>query len=221
MSLITPDFLQSRASLMPAQESGTYKQQTSPGVFTSYAVSGAWYREAEIDEKQPSSGVYAAYYRHWFIPRNQLSVIPALGDIWQSDSNRPYTVLDIGRAGGQQVWDLTTVDLVIAANLCNAIDIQRPNITRDAANVTVRTWPGTTTYAALACRIQIVDAKISRQRDLRGFRGNVQIYLSQQVTLGPEDRVQVTGSGKIYQILGYHGPQRIDELPVIDAEIVP
>lgn len=213
------------------REDVTYVSHATAGD-TSYSLTspdgkgGVKRRNLTWKELTASAGVYTTQDRAWLLPVANLppGLTPKPADRIIDGQGNSWTVLEAPLNTWGTWYKLVTRNLVIQANLKDRIDIQRPAITLDAANVTIRAWPpagGTTPYAALSCRIQELTAEIANERDLRGFRRTHEIYLSQQVSLQSEDRILVTGGTTIYAIRGYHSPNRIDELPVIDAELVP
>jgi len=214
MSILTPDYLRSRQQIMPKTESGMYRSQTSPGVYVNYPVSGTFYRRREISEKSPSNGVYIGYRRTWFIPRTQLSVAPNVADIYLAADGNPYTVLKIGTAGGQESWELSTIDLIIAANLKDQVNILAPTNTQDQAGIRVPNY--SVAYANLACRFQPIEGGREKNHDKLGFHRFFTVILSQQVSVTTE--YQVVSANVPYQIRGFAHPNRIDELMTLTVE---
>lgn len=183
-------------------------------------------RPLKWKEMAASAGVYTGQDRVWLIPHVLLPAALQAAGLKASDRVRDpegndWTVLESERVVWGTVWKLTARNLVIQANLRDQIDIQRPAVALNGAGATVRTWPGTVAYASLACRIQPIRADVATERAIRGFKATHEIYLSQQVALLPDDRVKDVATGAIYAIRGYSKPSRIDELPLIEAELTP
>lgn len=193
-----------------------------------------------------SQGVYTSQDLVWLVPQANLTGLTPGGDkepvakpadtITDAAGN-VWTVLEVFFNTLKSTWRLMTRNLAIAFDLQDAVDIQRYTLTYDAAGAPVRAWPdnnvgtilaaGSTPYAALPARAQLLTDEIKDERGLRGFQGNYAVYLSQQVQVTQEDRVKWTDKStspatvRYLDILGIHNPLRIDELPVLDARLAP
>jgi len=219
-------------------ESGTFTPGHRPGSpAVPYAIATALRAQVNDREKSPSGGVYQGFEVNWFLPGPLLAAAgapnPQPADVWTDAQGVLWTVLVANYDRADQVWQLGTVDLVLANNLRDTVDVQRPTLSYDAAGGVVRHWPdgnapgvtpgGQTVYAAVPARVQPLTQEVVDERGLRAFRGNYAVILGQQLDLVREDRLKVTlSSGTAYlDVRGTHDPQRIDELPVCDAYLAP
>ncbi len=217
-------------------------------------VSIAKRRAVNRKELAASNGVYTATDQVFLIPTAEILPLlqqgrePQPGDRVTPDPDPAgagtneaagtvdYVVLPEGVAGqrrdknGPQCWKITARNLVLAFELYDLIDIQRPALQYDAAGAVVRKWPdtdgaGQVVYGQLPARVQLLTQEETEERELRGFRSTYAVIVSKQLALGSEDRVRWVPRGQttpVYlQILGQHNPQRIDELPVLDCVLPP
>ena len=187
-----------------------------------FAVPTAKRRALTWKELAASGGAYTGQDTVWQIPQ---AVLPAgrplkVGDqVIDADSTR-YTALDVSLGKWKQTWRLTTRNLAIAYGLRDTIDIQRAEVGYDQAGATVRTFPpagGRTIYAGLVARVQLVSREETDERGLRGLKALYQITIARAVSLVDEDRI--LWNGKYLDIKKYTQADRIDVLPVIDAEL--
>jgi len=185
-------------------------------------------------ELAASRGAYTADDVLFLIPQTFLpnGFRPQPGSIVTDADGVNFTALDVGgrkrdRNNQYQTWALTCRDLVLAEGLADAIDIQRPTITFDAAGGKLRAWPedgkGSVPYKSLAARVQLLTQEFVEERGIGGFKGTHAVIVGRQVTVTAEDRVKVTldGATVYLSIIGQHNPQRIDELPVLDCTLAP
>ena len=183
-----------------------------------FCPSGCHRHAISRKELAASDGVYTPDDVVLRIPRPMLAVKPKPRDRWTDEEGEVFTVLEVGRIVGVQRYRLVCRNLIIAHELNDLIDIQRATITYDSAGVKIKT-PWTVVYPQLAARVQPITSETVDERGVRGFKTTHTIILSQEVVVTNEDRVSF--AGRFYEIRGYHNPERIDELPVIDAELVP
>ena len=99
---------------------------------------------------------------------------------------------------------------------------------RHRAGAYVKTWPedggGSTLYPSLPARVQLLTADEAEDRGIKAFRQAFSVIVLKQIpNLTLEDRIKWTQAGvtKYLSVVGVHNPSRIDELPVIDAAILP
>jgi len=171
-------------------------------------------------EMAASGGVYVASDRVWLLPDVQVIYEPKPADRITDSDGVVWTVLEakpVGLGSSISHHRLVCRNLVVAAELYDLIDVERPTITYDASGVALRAW--TTAYSAVGARVQSQEAVAVEERGLYGFRGTHLIYCGQQLTLTAEDRVKLGTT--YYEVRGWRNAQRIDELFTIDAELVP
>lgn len=192
-------------------------------------------RPVRSNEIMKSGGAYIKGDCKWFIPKvllpaGLLATPPKIADRVKDAANVEWTVLDANLEVWESIWELTCRALSIQNQLQDTIDIQRPTITFNASGAKVLTFPpagGTTPYAALVSRVQPQRAAMGIQsRDLRGVGTKFDIPIASEVVLTADDRIKTVtckalGVGVLLAITGYRESQRVDVLPVIEAEAVP
>jgi hypothetical protein len=142
---------------------------------------------------------------------------PKPRDTWTDKDGTVWTVLEASFSLLHRTWRLTSRDLVIVNELHDLITIERPAITRDLASGIVRTFAAI--YTGIPARVQPINAATVEERALRGFDVTHEVYLSQQLTILDDDRMNFGGT--LYDIKGYHNPVRIDELMVLEVQLKP
>lgn len=217
MSAISQQAMSGKWRMMPRREAVTFKHQTAVGVYTSYAVSDAWWRDLNDKEKAASRGAYVEHERNWFLPLELLTADVAIGDLIVDADANTYTVLTLSAAGGLGVGKYKTVNLVLAAELRDSVTISRPLNVQDGSLNRVPTYVAT--YSGIAGKVQEITGDRQEMQGKVGFHKRYAVYLGQRVTVTTEDRVTV--SGVTYQIMGYVNPDRIDELMALDVERLP
>jgi hypothetical protein len=195
-------------------------------------------RAITMKELTASNGAYQANDEVFLIAARfiQPSNAPEMGDLITPADGQVFTVIGQDFIVQRNVYRFTTRNLAIAFNLQDVIDIQRPAITFDNAGVRIKLWPdnapplpvgGSVLYSKLACRVQEIEATITDERGIRGLLKKYTVIVARQISVTNEDRIAWTPIGQTGQpvryleIRGYHNPERIDELPSIDAEGVP
>ena len=164
-----------------------------------------------------SNGVYTPDDVIWRFPSVEAVIRPKPRDTITDSEGTVWTILEVGRNLATYHYRCVCRDLIIAEDLDDLIDIETPAITYDDAGVKTKTW--SVLYNDRPCRLQPFTAEIADERGIRGLRITHQIFLAQAVVVTNEDRVSF--GGRYYEIRGYHNPERIDELPVLDVELVP
>lgn len=172
-------------------------------------------------EKSPSGGVYLGFERNWLVPRAVLpaNLEPAPGDVVVDGDGTRWTVLTCDQWAFNTVLRLGCVNLTLAHDLRDAVDVERAALSQDAAGAYVKTFPpagGTVAYGSLPCRVQLVQEEIDDQRGIRGFLRRYDVTVDRQVTVTNEDRLKLA-DGTYLDVVGYRNATRIDELPVIEA----
>jgi len=187
-------------------------------------------RSIHSAEKSPSGGAYMGYEVNWWVPLSQFapgSFSPKAADvIVDADGNR-WTVLRTLFNAPSQNWQLSCVNLVLALDLRDTINIERATITYDAAGSALKLFPanapalqgGEVLYTNLPSRVQLLTQEILEERGIRGFKGTYAVTVGQEIAVTNEDRI--AWRGRYLEIRGYHNATRLDELPVIDAELLP
>jgi hypothetical protein len=186
-------------------------------------------RNIVVQERATSNGVYQGRTRVWCLPILQnvpqnFRAKPA--DVIESEGER-WIVQTADLRTRNTWWRIESLDLVLAYQLSEIIQIQRATISYDSAGYAVKTFPpdgGTTLYGNLSASVQLITDEVADQRGIRGFLGNYVITVSRQVGVTNEDRVTWTDAGGVpyvFDIVGVHNPSRIDELPMLDCQLRP
>ena len=194
------------------------------------SVAGCLRIELTLKEQAVSGGGYLGADLNWLIPRKRLPAGFVMGDPGSTvtdDKGNSFTVLDCAKQvrdkTDTQVFRLHTRNLAIAYQLRDLITIERAHITYDAAGAMVKSWPpagGSNLYASLPAKVQLLSKEFSEERGISGFKGTHAVYVSRQVPLVTfEDRIRWTDAGVTYylNIAGVRNPERLDELPLLDA----
>jgi hypothetical protein len=182
-------------------------------------VTNALRRAPQFAEQAVSKGVYVASRLPWMVPNALLAAgyHPKPADVLTDGFNVAYTVLRATQVGILQAWKLDTIDLFLAYGLNDTLSVRRATNTQDAAGGRVPTF--TTAYQGISARFQPTQAAQDDERGRRLTRTRYQVYAGQQLALLIEDLLQ-DQAGNQYEVRGWHNPQRIDELFVIDAELI-
>lgn len=212
----------------------TSRRKSSAGGDMTDLVPVARRRALTRRELAASRGVYVATDLVWEIPSDQIQALlldrrqPKPGDLVEPEDGtaEQYTALEVkGQcrdAAGYQTWVLTSRNLALHHDLRDLVDIQRPATSYDRSGTRLKLWPpegGSTPYRSLPARVQLLTEELADERGIHGFKGTHAVIVGRPVDLTAEDRIKW---GSTYlEILGLHNPERIDELPVIDAVLAP
>jgi hypothetical protein len=181
-------------------------------------------------ELSASNGAYTGNDLVWLFPQEVMvnGLNPKPGDVVRDQDGRRWTALEVQHGKWRETWRLVTRDLVLAFDLRDSIDIERPALSYDAAGAAVLRYPtgpdptkfgGVVLYHNLPARIQEIDREIVDERGIHGFRGRYQIIVGRQIDVNEDDRIVF--HGRYYDIIGLHDPDRLDMLPVLDCELRP
>lgn len=196
------------------------------------AIRGCWRSELTRTEKAASGGVYGSAACALTIPRRKLAegFEPKPADVWKGREGVDYTVQSVNGQvhdfqGRPNYYRLQSLSLSILHDLRDKIDIQRPSITYDAAGAKVKGWTdegGIVLYKNLAARVQDQGGSTVEERAIAGLKHTFQVFVGRPVNdVTLEDRIKLVRKGVTYylSITAVRQPDRIDELPVIEAEL--
>lgn len=185
-------------------------------------VSVAKRRAIRSREKSPSGGVYQGFETRWLIPARMLPTgekIEPAQVILDQEGTR-WTVLTVDRNKHGHTWAAGCVNLALALQLRDTVTIERATISADAAGAAIKTFDRI--LYTVQARVQQITEQIALERGVRYAKGRYDVIVDRQL-FGldiAEDRVKWFEGDLVryLDITGYRAPERIDELPVIEAE---
>lgn len=180
-------------------------------------VTHALRRQISSKEAAISNGVYTTADVIFSLATVLTPNTPKPRDLLTDNDNVVWTVLAVDKATINSRWRLTCRALGIAADLQDVIDIETPAMLPNAQGVEVAQW--VPRLRQIAARIQPVTGEETTERDLIGTKVKYEIFVGQGVTVSTRERVLWHARNKYLDIVGYRQPQRIDELPLIEAEL--
>lgn len=182
-------------------------------------------RNLNAREKAASNATYVGASLNWMIPTSLVTGPIKPGDLITDGDGQIYTVLETDLRAFKSFWYLTCVNLAIAYDLQDLVDVQRATIILDGAGAAVKVFPpdgGQTLYSSVAARVQPIEQEIREERGFRGPAIRYDVIVNQTATgISTEDRVLWTAIGKYLEIKRVRNPERIDELPILECELVP
>jgi hypothetical protein len=161
-------------------------------------------------------------------------VVVALDDPPLAKSGNRWTVIDAAWNRLKQTWRLTTRNLALVVGMSDEIQIERATLSTDAAGAPVKTFPVPVPPAAaglpytftggiilyrLIARVQPQRTQVDEERGIRGPKTLYDVIVPQQVLISTEDRIR--WGGQYLEIVGYRQAERIDELPIVEAALLP
>ena len=192
----------------------------------SQKVEHAWRQSQTAREVLPTAGVYTNAVVKWFLPRRLLlGLIPKPGDRIALDSttaggyideHHTWTVLDTAYEASDGVYELNCLDLVLAYDLRDSIDVLGVLNRQDDA-LGRRAIP-VPKYESIPARIQEIQADTSLSQGRLSTTKLYNIMVGERLDVTNEDQILDRATGLIYDIKGYTNPDRFDELQVINAE---
>lgn len=190
-------------------------------------------RQLTKKERSTSYGAYGSAALVWLIP--DLQVTETMKPLKPRDTittlgGTIFTAQEVDHAAVRSFWRLICLNLSIVEDLQDIIDIQQPLQAYDASGTRFKRWPedgqGKVLYPQLQARVQLITEDLVEERGIRGMKRTHAVIVSKQLAFDSswyENRIKWVSLGvtKYLEIVGYHNPERIDELPVIDAVLVP
>lgn len=172
--------------------------------------------DTQQSETEPSGGRYAKGRLVWDLPASYLPGIECKpGDTLTDARNDTWTVLESRWQVQGTIYRLETINLAVAYDLRELVSITRPTNTQDAAGGRVPTFAAV--YSGVQARIQETTADVTDGMGRRQARRTYQVFIGSRPTLLIEDRL-VDSAGVVYEITGWHAPDRIDQLMTLDCE---
>lgn len=213
---------------MPDRRSVTFNRLTAATpTYTSYTVGDAWYRPDEVQEGDPSQGVYLRRFRRWYLVKERLtaagfSTNPDPGDTITSTATTidplagTWTVLSQSEVGALGAYELRCVKVELRSGLAVTVIQQRRTGAKDA---TGRVLPIVSAVATVTGWFQSEDTQTVP--DLLGKtqapqRGTV--YLATQLdVVKATDTFLVNGVG--YNVDEVNRPDRLDSLMYVRVSL--
>lgn len=160
------DAMRGAFALMPDRVSVSFRNQTTPGVYTATTVNNCWRRGRMLKEAQASGGIYVAQVSDWFIPKSMYPTQPAPGDVirFTAPTNPPsphyglggdYIIIGEGvsEKGAMGAWRCTTAIPFLQSGLMDTASIYRPSFAAGDGGRNVET--GRVAVAVgVSCKIQ-------------------------------------------------------------------
>lgn len=208
---------------MPDRVAITYREQTTPGVYTSSTVYDCWWRPQGQSEGGPSQGVYTRAYRDWYMPLERRSTPPEIGDVIVSPVSgidpvsSSWTVLSVTQAGALGAWQCGTVCLALQAGLRQTCSVERPTNAQDSAyRASLATY--TSVASGVSCRLQPQDGNANDVAGRVTIPRRYTLYLGQRVEVRAKDVVIV--SGVRYTVVASLTPDQLTDLQTCDLELL-
>lgn len=170
-----------------------------------------------------SYGVYTARDVRWLLPVELVDGSIKPRDRITDEDDVVWTVLEVlPKAALGCFWRTICRALAIVEELKDLITVEVPTIGQSATGAITRTW--TVKYSAIAGRAQPQEETDFDERGKQATRTTYRIYVGQQIdprnSAGDWGRVKVNG-GAAMNITSYQDPERITDLPFMEATLDP
>lgn len=204
-------------------EAVTYYSRSNQGGIPPVAVSKALRGTLTERELAASNGAYCGQDVRWLIPNGLLSgTVPKPGDKVKDAALTEFTILPDGTSYdiADRIWELITRDVVLHYELRDAITIQLPTLSKDAAGGKVKTWVDDAVN--VPARLQPLQGDIFEEREVRGLRVTHVCYLEDTDVASADGELgRLKCAGVFYEIKGYTKPLVIGQLMEITCELLP
>lgn len=222
----------------PGRENCILRKQTAVGEYDAHemrATGGSCKRRAPTwKEMTASAGAVSSRNLVWLLPHVNLpdGVRPRAGDLiraTESDTGEEidHTILDVQVGKFGQTHRCVTIALAVVYELSAIGVLTRPDNTQDGAGrMALASY---TEIARVRCRVQPQDSDAGDHFDRRTAAQRFTAYLDTQLQTRAKDVLTVTSyvspGGAIsgvqsYTVLGYRAPDRLDQLPALDLELI-
>jgi head-tail adaptor len=204
-------------------EAVTFYSRSNAGGIPPVPVTTALRGTLTEKELAASNGAYTGQDVKWLIPNGLLSgTVPKPGDKLKDAANVEFTILPEGTSYdiADRIWELITRDIVLHFELRDAITIQLPTLTQDAAAGKVKTWADASVN--VPARLQPIQGEIFEEREVRGLEIKYACYLEDTAVASADGELGRLKLGTTYyEIEGYTKPTVIGELMEIACRLVP
>ena len=207
---------------------------TKRGASVELRVSNAIRHRTKVSQAGPSNGVMLNKAITWFLPSKLLAapgnvlVQAKPGDRIRLESDQEeaalasWFVTDVAYEELDGVYELTCLEMSLATDLADTIDVVCPLNRQDAKLGRRILW--TPKHANVPCKIFEVSSATINQDGRRSSKKSYLIYVvrpSSPLDVTEEDQIRDRATGDIYEVVGYTNPEQINEPQVIQAERVP
>jgi hypothetical protein len=199
-------------------ETVTLRTQTDPGFYEQLWDLTALRGQPSQKERAPTAGVYTGFDLLWCVPGRLLpvDVVPRPADIVRDGTETDWTVLSLDHDRLDDVWQLYSVNLVLAHGLKDTVTVWAPGTSQDAAGSRKPSFSASS--GSYAARIQLVNEEPTEERGKRLHKRSYEIYLAAEVA-GLTHEWQIRdAAGTVYQVTRYRNRSRIDELSVVECQ---
>lgn len=217
--------------LMPDRTTITFREQTSPGVYSTETVRNCWRRSRRLVEADNSGGVYRFQQDDWFIPKEMRPRQPGPSDIVRLASvtsmRSPYYGLDgdyiiiaggVGEVGALGCWQCTTTIPFLKSGLTDTVTIYRPTFAAGdgARNVEVGRI---VVVSGVSCKIQPTppNAAVEVFGKLQ-IPNNARCFFSTQFDVQGHDYLVDDVTGEQWSIVSEEFTAMLGVLMAIDIE---
>lgn len=213
--LVSPDFRGDFSDVTDLLEPVTLKDRRGN---TLDSIPAAKRLSLSTREAAASGGQYRQGDTTWHLPVDSVTAPPQLGQKIIDSFGDNYTILGIDRIVLDSRYRCISRNLTIAEGLDQLITIQRATWTKGRSGALAATWSDWRT--GIAARIQAITSRVETRHELKHTRVTHQIFLSEPIAVDQNTRV-IGPDGAVYDVVRYEKPDRIDKLPLIEAQQSP
>lgn len=190
-----------------------------------FAIPTAKRRNPTFKETAPSGGVYGSALMVFLLPATVVTTAGATGadapkqafQILDRDGVT-WTIQDAALNTLKSTWKCPSLNLAIMHNLQDTLSVRRPAIVTDAASG--RIYPSyATVYNSIPCRFQETTGAQVDERGKRLAARKFSVPVMTRLFLTVEDQIVDDATGTIYEVKGWAGPDRIDQLQILECEL--
>ena len=217
------------ANVIDGAESVTLLRRGSDSDAAGTPVPHAWRRaittseatvinSGNVRKTMPSGGQYMAGDVVWNLPTTELAVAPRLGDTLLDGDGGRWTILAVKHVALASRWRCAARNLVIAHRLDDTITVLKAAFVKSSCGAAEPVWQ--TWRTGVRARIQPAEVKIETDAQSRRSVLKCRIFVAEDLLLDQTHRI-LGPDGTTYRIASSLGNERIGELQVIQAEVVP
>lgn len=178
------------------------------------STGGALRRGVSVSEAETSRGEYTRSDAVWHFPDADFFDQLRPGDVIVAAAGDRWTILSASPAAGGGRVRCVARNLAIANGLDRLIDVERAVYEKDDRGAIRAVW--STWRSGLAAKIQSIAAKNTGINGQEATLNEYRVFLAEQLELDHTHRIKGP-DGRLYKIVGYKKPERIDALMEIEA----